>query len=191
MPGVAHELGEKEVLQISGITEPFCFRLQQGILRVYGDFGSDAEDVTLALCSPGEVQCIEPISGASLGLEALTDSRFNKASQTNQTSIIHDWLIDMHLVRQLVRADARIIALLQLLVAKFGFRHKDNYSLPFWISHSRMAEMAATSRGTITRQITLLRKNQDLTVDPAHGGFFISSRLMDIDAMIVDRHFDY
>ena len=126
-----------------------------------------------------------------LGLEALTDSRFNKASQTNQTSIIHDWLIDMHLVRQLVRADARIIALFQLLVAKFGFRHQDNYSLPFWISHSRMAEMAATSRGTITRQITLLRKNQDLTVDPAHGGFFISSRLMDIDAMIVDRHFDY
>ena len=191
MPGVAHELGEKEVLQLSGITEPFCFRLQQGILRVYGDFGSDAEDVTLALCSPGEVQCIEPISGASLGLEALTDSRFNKSSQTNQTSIIHDWLIDMHLVRQLVRADARIIALFQLLVAKFGFRHQDNYSLPFWISHSRMAEMAATSRGTITRQITLLRKNQDLTVDPAHGGFFISSRLMDIDAMIVDRHFDY
>ena len=191
MPGVVHELGEKEVLQISGITEPFCFRLQQGILRVYGDFGSDAEDVTLALCSPGEVQCIEPISGASLGLEALTDSRFNKSSQTNQTSIIHDWLIDMHLVRQLVRADARIIALFQLLVAKFGFRHQDNYSLPFWISHSRMAEMAATSRGTITRQITLLRKNQDLTVDPAHGGFLISSRLMDIDAMIVDRHFDY
>ena len=191
MPGVAHELGEKEVLQLSGITEPFCFRLQQGILRVYGDFGSDAEDVTLALCSPGEVQCIEPISGASLGLEALTDSRFNKSSQTNQTSIIHDWLIDMHLVRQLVRADARIIALFQLLVAKFGFRHQDNYSLPFWISHSRMAEMAATSRGTITRQITLLRKNQDLTVDPAHGGFLISSRLMDIDAMIVDRHFDY
>ncbi|OUT73139.1 MAG: hypothetical protein CBB79_04835 [Synechococcus sp. TMED19] len=95
----------------------------------------------------------------------------------------------MHLLRQLVGADARIIALFQLLVAKFGYRHKENYSLPFWISHSRMAEMAATSRGTITRQITLLRKNQDLIIDEEHGGFFISSRLMDVNAMIIDRHF--
>ena len=189
MPGVTHQLGEKDVLQLTGIEEPFCFRLQQGILRVYGDFGYDAEDVTLALCSPGEVQCIHPISGASLTLEALTDSHFQKVQPTNQTSIIHDWLIDMHLLRQLVGADARIIALFQLLVAKFGYRHKENYSLPFWISHSRMAEMAATSRGTITRQITLLRKNQDLIINEEHGGFLISSRLMDVNAMIIDRHF--
>jgi hypothetical protein len=182
-------LREKEILHLTELQGPYNFRLHRGVLRVRGDFGSHAEDVTLALCTKGENQCIQPIRGASLSLEALVDSSFSQEQTYQETSVIHDWLIDMHLLRQLVGAEARIIALLQLLVERFGYRHKDNYSLPFWISHSRMAEIAATSRVTVTRQITLLRKNQDLIVDEEHGGFFISRRLMNINAMIIDRHF--
>ena len=83
-------------------------------------------------------------------------------------------------MRQLIGAEARLIALFQLLVEEFGFRHKETYSLPFWLSHARLAEIISTSRGTVTRQITYLRKSMDLSLATDQGSLVISSRLMEM-----------
>ena len=108
----------------------------------------------------------------------IRDSTEDAASRP--TDDLNEWLIHLHLVRQLIGAEARLIALFQLLVEEFGFRHKDTYSLPFWLSHARLAEIISTSRGTVTRQITYLRKNMDLSLDTDQGSLIISSRLMEL-----------
>ena len=40
--------------------------------------------------------------------------------------------------------------------------------------------MISTSRGTVTRQITYLRKSNDLSIDSEQGSLIISSRLMEL-----------
>ena len=120
--------------------------------------------------------------GCMLHFEALTESCFSLKEDGNSRSTedLSQWLIKLHLVRQLIGAEARLIALFQLLVEEFGFRHKETYSLPFWLSHARLAEMISTSRGTVTRQITYLRKSRDLSIDSEQGSLIISSRLMEL-----------
>ena len=120
----------------------------------------DNSDVTLALFSAGSPAVIRIPTGCTLHFEALAESCFTLKEDTGNrpTEDLSQWLINLYLVRQLVGAEARLIALFQLLVEEFGFRHKETYSLPFWLSHARLAEMISTSRGTVTRQLLIYAK---------------------------------
>ena len=181
-------VGAEEIrLQEKGLFDSFDFKsielnIQSGVLRVGGNFNFDNSDVTLALFSARKPAIITVPQGSSLHLEALTESTFSitEATSAEPTQDLNQWLINLHLVRQLIGAEARLIALFQLLVEEFGFRHKDTYSLPFWLSHARLAEIISTSRGTVTRQITYLRKSMDLSLDADQGCLIISSRLMEM-----------
>ena len=174
-------------LQEKEIFDAFSFQsleltIHTGVLRVGANFNFDNSDVTLALLSAGSPVRIKTPAGCSLQFEALTESSFSltEDAAAKPTDDLNQWLIHLHLVRQLIGAEARLIALFQLLVEEFGFRHKDTYSLPFWLSHARLAEIISTSRGTVTRQITYLRKNMDLSLDTDQGSLIISSRLMEL-----------
>ena len=175
------KLQEKEIFNANQ-SQTLELTIKSGVLRAGGNFDFDNSDVTLALFSAGSPAVIKVPSGCMLHFEALTESCFTlKADTTTRpTEDLSQWLISLHLVRQLIGAEARLIALFQLLVEEFGFRHKETYSLPFWLSHARLAEMISTSRGTVTRQITYLRKNMDLSLDANQGCLIISSRLMEL-----------
>ena len=181
-------VGAEEIrLQEKELFDAFDFKslelnIQSGVLIVGGNFNFDNSDVTLALFSARKPAIITVPQGCSLHLEALTESTFSitEATSAEPTHDLNQWLINLHLVRQLIGAEARLIALFQLLVEEFGFRHKETYSLPFWLSHARLAEIISTSRGTVTRQITYLRKSMDLSLDADQGCLIISSRLMEM-----------
>jgi len=160
----------------------FELTIHTGLLRIGANFNYDNSDVTLAILAAGSPVRVKTPEGCSLHFEALTEGSFTLTEDTSAspTEDLNQWLINLHLVRQLIGAEARLIALFQLLVGEFGFRHKDTYSLPFWLSHARLAEMISTSRGTVTRQITYLRKNMDLSLDANQGCLIISSRLMEL-----------
>ena len=174
-------LQEKELFDAFDF-KPVELNIQSGVLRVGGNFNFDNSDVTLALFSTRKPAVITIPHGCLLHLEALTESTFSitEATSAEPTQDLNQWLINLHLVRQPIGAEARLIALFQLLVEEFGFRHKDTYSLPFWLSHARLAEIISTSRGTVTRQITYLRKSMDLSLDADQGCLIISSRLMEM-----------
>ena len=175
------KLQEKEIFDAFSF-QSLELRIHSGVLRVGANFNFDNSDVTLALLSAGSPVRIKTPAGCSLQFEALTESSFSLTEDATgrPTDDLNQWLIHLHLVRQLIGAEARLIALFQLLVEEFGFRHKDTYSLPFWLSHARLAEIISTSRGTVTRQITYLRKNMDLSLDTDQGSLIISSRLMEL-----------
>ena len=175
------KLQDKEIFN-AGQSQTLELQVQSGVLRAGGNFDFDNSDVTLALFSAGSPAVIKVPKGCMLHFEALTESCFSLKEDGNSRSTedLSQWLIKLHLVRQLIGAEARLIALFQLLVEEFGFRHKETYSLPFWLSHARLAEMISTSRGTVTRQITHLRKSNDLSIDSDQGSLIISSRLMEL-----------
>ena len=175
------KLQDKEIFNV-GQSQTLELTVQSGVLRVGGNFDFDNSDVTLALFSAGSPALIKVPTGCMLHFEALTESCFTLKEHANSRSTedLSQWLIKLHLVRQLIGAEARLIALFQLLVEEFGFRHKETYSLPFWLSHARLAEMISTSRGTVTRQITHLRKSNDISIDSDQGSLIISSRLMEL-----------
>lgn len=175
------KLQDKEIFN-AGQSQTLELTVQSGVLRVGGNFDFENSDVTLALFSAGSPALIKVPTGCMLHFEALTESYFTLKEHANSRSAedLSQWLIKLHLVRQLIGAEARLIALFQLLVEEFGFRHKETYSLPFWLSHARLAEMISTSRGTVTRQITYLRKSRDLSIDSDQGSLIISSRLMEL-----------
>ena len=176
------DLKERQILEHEG-HPPGGLVIHSGILRVAGHFPAANSDVTLAIVSAGNsLQLSKPRGCSALRLEAITACQlsFQAGEQADSTEAINHWLIHLHLVRQLIRSESRLIALLQLLIEEFGFRHRETYSLPFWLSHARLAEMIAASRSTVTRQLQALREQNDVFLSASSGGFVVSNRLMQL-----------
>ena len=165
--------------------------IHSGILRVAGHFPAANSDVTLAIVNAGKsLQLSKPRGCSALRLEAITACQlsFQAGESADSTEAINHWLIHLHLVRQLIRSESRLIALLQLLIEEFGFRHRETYSLPFWLSHARLAEMIASSRSTVTRQLQTLREQNDVFLSASSGGFVVSNRLMELSPSSFEAH---
>ena len=176
------ELRERQIFE-QAETKWSGLLLHSGILRIAGHFPNSNSDVTLAILDAGSrLKLDKPIGCSQLRLEAITTCALSleKSSEAETNETINQWLINLHLVRQLVRSESRLIALLQLLIEEFGFRHRETYSLPFWLSHARIAEMISSSRSTVTRQLQSLREQNDVFLSPGSGGFVISNRLMEL-----------
>ena len=155
---------------------------QQGIARLSGSFGDHFPDITLAFCGDSESSWLRLPDGSNFLLEALTNSSIGLHYADNcpkEQDLLWDWLFDFHLVRHPVGAEARLVALLKLLIGRFGIRRSEGYELPFPLGHARMAELIGATRSTVTRQITLFRNKNDLQLIEPGGTFLLSARLIE------------
>ncbi|KZR71940.1 hypothetical protein PMIT1318_01748 [Prochlorococcus marinus str. MIT 1318] len=155
---------------------------QQGIARISGSFGDHFPDITLAFCGDSESSWLRLPDGSNFLLEALTNSSIGLHYADNcpkDQDLLWDWLFDFHLVRHPVGAEARLVALLKLLIGRFGIRRSEGYELPFPLGHARMAELIGATRSTVTRQITLFRNKNDLQLIEPGGTFLLSARLIE------------
>ena len=155
---------------------------QQGIARISGSFGDHFPDITLAFCGDSESSWLRLPDGSNFLLEALTNSSIGLHYADNcpkDQDLLWDWLFDFHLVRHPVGAEARLVALLKLLISRFGIRRSEGYELPFPLGHARMAELIGATRSTVTRQITLFRNKNDLQLIEPGGTFLLSARLIE------------
>jgi CRP-like cAMP-binding protein len=151
-------------------------------------------DVTLAFCSRNEPEWLRiPHSGFGQ-IEALTDMRLRihhqktfqlntidcaLASELSGPDLISEWLLDLHLVRQPVGTDARLAALLRLLVLRFGLRTAQGYQLPFALAHARIAELICATRSTVTRQLVLLRQAGQIIQEEGTGSVLLAPAFVD------------
>jgi CRP-like cAMP-binding protein len=76
-------------------------------------------------------------------------------------------------VRHPVGTDARLAALLRLLVSRFGIRTAEGYRLPFSLGHTRMAELICATRSTVTRQLMLLSQAGQVRQEDTAGGLLL------------------
>lgn len=157
---------------------------QGGMARITASLDATCADITLAFCGGGDGQWLRLPQGVLL-LEAVKDCQLH-LHYADTCPVHHDllmqWLMALHLVRHPVGAEARLIALFQLLVMHFGIRRSDGYLLPLAIAHSRMAELIGATRSTVTRQINMLRQQGSLSVDAA-GSFLLSADLIETNPL--------
>ena len=149
-----------------------------GIARISLSFPWGESDITVAFCGAPDVPWLRLPAHTSCLLEAITPCQFTVQPDQlcpQSQDLIGQWLLDLHLVRHPVGAEARLAALLRLLVSHFGIRRSDGYLLPFVLSHGRLAELIAATRSTVTRQITLLRQRGDLQLEEGEMGMLFSS----------------
>jgi len=185
------QLAQGEALLLNRSLETACwFRLEieAGIGRLSASFGDSWPDVTLAFCGGSESEWVQFPHGSLCQIEALTPMRLRVSRgqsvqhQTGeppsfqglgQRELIAEWLLDLHLARHPVGTDARLAALLRLLVSRFGIRTAEGYRLPFSLGHARMAELICATRSTVTRQLMLLRQAGQVRPEDPPGGLLL------------------
>ena len=141
-----------------------CLTVIQGLLRVAASNGAeealDAQPVTLGFLQSGDHLPLDLLRNKRLHLKALTPCWLEEGCPTIPAagaSSLHDWTLELLLIRNLSDAEGRITALLQLLVQRLGRRGGAWYELPLHFTHADLAQLCGHSRVTVTRQLSRWR----------------------------------
>ncbi len=174
--------------QTALISEPSsslrCIKLSfdSGIARIYGSLGSKYEEMTLGFVGSKQSQCFRMPQVTSLLLEGMTDCLL-EISYIEDCNVLDDcmmqWLLELHIIRHPVGADSRLYALFCLLVRYFGELDQDRYVIPFSMAHSLIAELIGSTRSTVTRLLSKLRKNNYLISHELETKYILSKTFID------------
>jgi hypothetical protein len=190
-------LAQGEALLLSRSLDPSALirlEIESGVGRISASFGEAWPDITLAFCSRNEPEWLRFPPGGFSQIEALTEMRLRMHHLTtgqqgptdrawpielSGQELIAEWLLDLHLVRQPIGSDARLAALLRLLVQRFGLRTALGYQLPFTLAHARIAELICATRSTVTRQLVLLRQTGQIMQEEGSGRLLLVPAFVD------------
>jgi len=169
----------------------FSLRTQQGVGRLATITEIKKSDMTLGFTGASCSEWLITPQTGQITIEALTPLEILVTPADSihlQNELIRHWLWDFHHVRHPVGAMARLKALLQLMITRFGRRTLEGYTLPFYLSHSRVAELIGVTRSTATRLLNIQRQQGQLCVDGLSGTYVIAPSMMEFTPnWIVDR----
>lgn len=169
--------------------------VEEGLLKVWmraqeasawGPSGS--KGITLGFLQAGDHLPLEFQRRGWLHLEALTPVRLAESPtplpRAGQHSL-HDWTLDLLMIRNLGDAEQRLIALLQLLVQRLGHRAGAWYELPLCLTHHELAELAGHTRVTVSKRMSSWRKKGWLETRRSNGpGLRIAPILVEGDPQL-------
>ena len=126
-------------------------------------------DLTLAFaCRADDCKFHYP-EDLDIKIESITDATYfvELVSQEDSRGYdsIMDWVIQLHIVRNEKNLENRLIKLFQLLTARLGKRTSEGQLLDHTLAHSRIAEMVGSTRSTVSRTISVLRKTKQIYID--------------------------
>lgn len=145
--------------------------LAAGLLRISTCHRDDQNDITLALMSPLECGTFHYPRTCQLRLEALAETNLSicfdipQNIDTETDDFLSEWLLELHYVRNPAKAEERVSALLRLLAERFGKRTPEGMRLDFLLPHARIAEMIGTTRSTVSRTLSSMRKTEEILID--------------------------
>ena len=151
--------------------EQIKISVKTGVIRIGAEQTEtdNACDVTLAFaCRADDCEFNYP-EELDIRIEAITDTtyfveRINQRDFKNQDSIL-DWIIQLHIVRHETNLENRLMKLFQLLTTRLGKRTSQGLLLDYTLPHSRIAEMIGSTRSTVSRTISTLRKTKRIYID--------------------------
>ncbi len=151
--------------------EQIKISVKKGVIRIGAEQTEtdNACDVTLAFaCRADDCEFNYP-EELDIRIEAITDTtyfveRINQRDFKNQDSIL-DWIIQLHIVRHETNLENRLMKLFQLLTTRLGKRTSQGLLLDYTIPHSRIAEIVGSTRSTVSRTISTLRKTKRIYID--------------------------
>ena len=80
-----------------------------------------------------------------------------------------DWIIQLHIVRHETNLENRLMKFFRLLMTRLGKRTSEGLLLEHTLSHARIAEIVGSTRSTVSRTISTLRKTQQIYIDELKG----------------------
>ena len=80
-----------------------------------------------------------------------------------------DWIIQLHIVRHETNLENRLMKFFKLMTTKLGKRTSEGLLLEHTLPHARIAEIIGSTRSTVSRTISALRKSQQIYIDELKG----------------------
>ena len=147
--------------------------VKSGIIRIAANQSKNAEDITLAFACRSDIFKFHYPGDLEITIEAITDTTYfaettNKIESNISDSIV-DWIIQLHIVRHETNLENRLMKFFRLQARKLGKRTPEGLLLEHTLSHARIAEIVGSTRSTVSRTISTLRKTQQIYIDELRG----------------------
>ena len=147
--------------------------VKNGVIRIAAKQFNNAEDITLAFTCKTDVFKFQYPKNLELSIEAITDTTYTVEStsktEPDTSDAIMDWIIQLHIVRHETNLENRLIKFFRLLITRLGKRTSEGLLLEHTLSHARIAEIVGSTRSTVSRTISTLRKSQRIYIDELKG----------------------
>ena len=143
--------------------------VEDGIVRIGAYQEGKTIDLTLAFACKSEPCRFNYPEELWIRIEAITETKFQASyghdpEQRSNDSIL-EWVLQLHIVRLETNIESRLMKLFQLLTTRLGIRTTEGYLLEHTLSHGRIAEIIGTTRSTVSRSISSLRKSDKIYID--------------------------
>ena len=147
--------------------------VKSGVIRIAANQSKNLEDITLAFTCRADIFKFHYPENLELSIEAITDTTYivERVDRTepNASDSVIDWIIQLHIVRHETNLENRLMKFFKLLTTKLGKRTSEGLLLEHTLSHARIAEIVGSTRSTVSRTISTLRKSQQIYIDELKG----------------------
>ena len=149
--------------------EEIIITVKNGIIRIAAKQSKNIEDITLAFACKADTFKFHYPEDLEITIEAITNTTYfiepgNKI-ESNTSDAIRDWIIELHIVRHEANLERRLMKFFELLMTRAGKRTREGLLLEHTLSHARIAEIIGSTRSTVSRTISALRKSRQIYID--------------------------
>ena len=143
--------------------------VKNGIIRIAANQPKKKEDITLAFTCRTDVFKFHYPRDLEITIQAITDTTYfvksGNRTKSNTNDAIMDWIIQLHIVRNEANLESRLMKFFKLLMTRLGKRTPEGLLLEHTLSHARIAEIIGSTRSTVSRTISALRKSRQIYID--------------------------
>ena len=143
--------------------------VESGVIRIAAIQSKNAEDITLAFTCRTDIFKFHYPRDLEITIQAITDTTYfvesRKKTESNTSDAIMDWIIQLHIVRNEANLESRLMKFFELLITRLGKRTPEGLLLEHTLPHARIAEIVGSTRSTVSRTISALRKSEQIYID--------------------------
>ena len=143
--------------------------VKNGVIRIAAKQPKKKEDITLAFTCRTDVFKFHYPRDLEITIQAITDTTYfvksGNRTKSNTNDAIMDWIIQLHIVRNEANLESRLMKFFKLLMTRLGKRTPEGLLLEHTLSHARIAEIIGSTRSTVSRTISALRKSRQIYID--------------------------
>ena len=147
--------------------------VKSGVIRIAGNQSNNAKDITLAFACRADAFKFHYPEDLEITIEAITDTTYIVESiekkKSDTSDAIMEWIIQLHIVRHETNLKNRLMKFFRLLITRLGKRTSEGLLLEHTLPHARIAEIIGSTRSTVSRTISTLRKSQQIYIDELKG----------------------
>ena len=143
--------------------------VESGVIRIAASQPKNEEDITLAFTCRTDIFKFQYPRDLEITIQAVTDTtyfvRSRNRTESKTSDAIMDWIIQLHIVRNEANLESRLMKFYELLMTRLGKRTPEGLLLEHTLSHARIAEIVGSTRSTVSRTISALRKSKQIYID--------------------------